>query len=180
MKSRKEVLTISGSTRQRSTNLNLLKAIEALFEAEFEFLYFNGLSALPHFNPDDDNENPPPAITVFRKMIKKADGILICTPEYAMGLPGTLKNALDWTVSSSDFSQKPVAVITAATSGEKAHESLIGTLNIIEAVTNKDIQLLIPFAKAKINTSKVITDENTLADVKKLMNNFLELLNNKN
>lgn len=176
MKPKRVVLAISGSTRQQSTNLNLLKAIEALFEAEFEFLYFEGLSTLPHFNPDDDNESPPSEVTAFRKMVREADGILICTPEYAMGLPGTLKNALDWTVSSSDFSQKPVAVITAATSGEKAHQSLIGTLTIIEAATDNDIQLLIPFAKAKINADKII-DNNTLADVKKLMNNFLKGLN---
>ena len=175
MEPRKKVLNISVSTRQLSTNLSLLKAIGILFESDFEFTHFDGLSALPHFNPDDDNENPPSNVVAFRKRIREADGVLICTPEYAMGIPRSLKNALDWTVSSSDFSQKPVAVITASTSGEKAHGSLIGTLNVIEALTNKDIQLLISFVKSKINNG-IITDVKTLLEVKKLMNNFLQVL----
>ena len=169
------MLTISGSTRQQSANLNLLKAIAILFDADFEFTFFSGLSLLPHFNPDD-NENPPSNVVAFRKMVREAEAVLICTPEYAMGLPGTLKNALDWTVSSSDFSDKPVAVITASTSGEKAHASLIGTLKVIEAVTNEDIQLLIPFISSKVSNSNIITDQTTLQEVKNLMNNFSRLL----
>ena len=176
MQPRKKVLTISGSTRQQSANLNLLKAIAILFDADFEFTFFSGLSLLPHFNPDDDNENPPLNVVAFRKMVREAEAVLICTPEYAMGLPGTLKNALDWTVSSSDFSDKPVAVITASTSGEKAHASLIGTLKVIEAVTNEDIQLLISFISSKVSNSNIITDQTTLQEVKNLMNNFSRLL----
>lgn len=176
MEPKKKVLAISGSTRQRSTNLSLLKAIFNLYDSEIDFVLFDGLSTLPHFNPDDV-EQPPPTVVAFRNLIRDADGILICTPEYAMGVPGSLKNALDWTVSTSDFSKKPVAVITASTSGEKAHGSLIGTLNVIEASTSEEIQLLISFAKAKIDSNGNIIDEKTSKNVKTLMNNFSNLLN---
>ncbi|MGZ4056827.1 MAG: NADPH-dependent FMN reductase, partial [Bacteroidia bacterium] len=97
-------------------------------------------------------------------------------PEYAMGVPGTLKNAIDWTVSSADFSNKPAALITASSMGEKAHESLLGTLRIIEAKIEEGSELLIPFAKTKINSDNKITDEETSEKIKKLINSFIEVI----
>jgi len=96
-----------------------------------------------------------------------------------MGVPGTLKNALDWTVSSMDFSKKPVALITASLSGEKAHRSLLETLLVIESRMTADTQLLIPFVKTKISPEGKITDEKTLAEVNKLITSFIELIENK-
>lgn len=128
-----KVLAICGSTRKSSSNLNLIKAIADLTSEAFDINIFNGLSELPHYNPDLDNENAPHQVIDYRRQLKEADGVLICTPEYAIGVPGTLKNAIDWTVSSMEFSKKPVALITASLSGEKAHKSLLGTLLIIEA-----------------------------------------------
>src|SRR5882672_3713644 len=130
---KKKILAICGSTRKTSSNLNLINAIKDLAQANFELTIFERLTEIPHFNPDLDNETPPDAITDFRKQLREADGILICTPEYAMGVPGTLKNAIDWTVSSCEFSHKPVALITASSLGENAHESLLKTLKIIES-----------------------------------------------
>ncbi|HTN06043.1 NADPH-dependent FMN reductase [Agriterribacter sp.] len=133
---------------------------------------------LPQFNPDDDTENPPVQVTDLRKQIKEANGILICIPEYAMGVPGSLKNLLDWTVSSSDFSNKPVVAITASSLGQKAHLSLLGTLQVIEARIDESTQLLISFIKTKVNDRQQITDENTLKDVRRIMDSFIAVLNN--
>ncbi len=63
---------------------------------------------------DLDGENPPEAVLAFRKQIAAADGVLICTPEYVFTLPGSLKNALEWCVSTTIFSQKPTGLITAS------------------------------------------------------------------
>lgn len=93
------------------------------------------------------------------------------------GVPGTLKNALDWTVSSCEFSHKPVALITASTSGEKAHASLLGTLNVIEAKIGKQSQLLIQFAKTKVNDKNAITDNTTLTSIKELIDSFIDTMN---
>src|SRR5689334_9169043 len=109
MAGKKKILAISGSTRQSSTNLNLIKAIIDIYADTLDIRIFEGLSDIPNFNPDLDNDHPPKNITDFRRQLKEADGILICTPEYAMGVPGALKNAIDWTVSSCEFSHKPVA-----------------------------------------------------------------------
>lgn len=90
-----------------------------------------------------------------------------------MGVPGTLKNALDWTVSSMEFSQKPTALITASTSGEKGHQSLIETLKVIEAKINEKRSLLISTPKTKIKDG-VIIDEAILKQVKSVIDNLIK------
>jgi NAD(P)H-dependent FMN reductase len=175
-----KILAISGSTRKASSNLNLINAIAALASKTFTVKIFERLSGLPHFNQDLDNENVPVEVADFRRQIREADGILICTPEYAIGVPGTLKNAIDWTVSSMEFSKKPVALITASLSGEKAHNSLLGTLLIIEAKMTADTQLLISFVKTKVNDDFKITDKETLNSVIKLIQSLTEIITKEN
>ena len=174
---KKKVLAISGSTRTNSTNSQYIKAVSDLGAEHFSVKLFDGLMSLPAFNPDDDTDDPPVAVTNFREQLRNADGILICTPEYAMGVPGSLKNALDWTVSSMEFSKKPVALITASLSGLKGHAALLETLLVIESKMTDATDLVISFAKTKIIADGTITDEATLAAVKKLVEAFSVLLN---
>lgn len=172
----KKVIAISGSTRANSTNLNFIKAISKLAEQQFELTLLEGLAEIPHFNPDLDTETPPTQVKEFRNTLSEAHGILICTPEYAMGVPGTLKNAIDWTVSSMEFSGKPVALITASSLGEKGHRSLLETLKVIEAKMIDETQLLISYAKTKISVDAVITDKATLTGIQTLIDSFAKLL----
>lgn len=167
-----KILAINGSTRTQSTNGQLLYAIAALYADAFELEIFNGLTGIPHFNPDLDNDTPPEAVAAFRKLIKDADGVLICTPEYAMGVPGSLKNALDWTVSSTVFSQKPTALITASSVGQKGHAALMETLLVIECAVPETSRLVIPFVKTKINDN-TISDTTTLAQVKNVISSLI-------
>src|SRR5207302_329343 len=114
--------------RAQSSNLALLRAA-ANIAAEVEI--YDRLGDLPHFNPDDDIEGatPPPAVAALRALLADADGILISSPEYAHGVPGSLKNALDWLVSDGALVDKPVAVINASPiGGEFARDSLVETL----------------------------------------------------
>jgi NAD(P)H-dependent FMN reductase len=166
--SKKSVLVINGSIRARSTNALLIHAIQELGKDLFIMNLFNGLDHLPHFNSDLDQESPPAPVTRWRDQLKSADGILICTPEYAMGVPGVLKNAIDWTVSSAEFWHKPTALITASSHGLKGHASLLETLKIIEANMTEDTQLVISFVQAKVKEGG-ITDEPTLDAVKKII-----------
>ncbi|CAL1519517.1 NADPH-dependent FMN reductase [Chitinophaga sp. MM2321] len=176
MNSKINILAISGSTRTQSSNLNLIKAFADQASDVFTVHIFEGLSDIPHFNPDLDNENPPEQVAAFRRQLNAADGILICTPEYAIGVPGTLKNAIDWTVSSMEFSKKPVALITASTSGMKGHQSLLGTLLIIEAKMTAATQLVISGIKTKVNNDCKITDTNTLNSVQQLIQSLAALV----
>lgn len=171
MSNKINVLAICGSTRQSSSNHHLIKAITVLSQDIFDVRVLDGLTDIPHFNPDLDMEpdSAPAAVQAFRVQLAQADAVLICTPEYAIGVPGTLKNAVDWTVSSMHFSRKPVALITAGTSGHKAHQSLLGTLLIIESKISEEAQLVISGVKTKVNAQGVITDEGTLMQVRKLV-----------
>ena len=170
----KKIFALCGSTRQNSINLALLKIIATLEKETIEVQIFTQLDYLPHYNPDIDNpEHIPSFVLNFRNKIRQADGILICTPEYAMGVPGTLKNALDWTVSSMEFSQKPTGLITASTSGEKAHQALLETLKVIEAKIDDETSLLISTPNTKIKDG-VITDKETWEKVKSVMNHLIK------
>jgi chromate reductase len=176
---KKNILAICGSTRSSSSNLHLIKAIEELTTDIFNITLFNDLSSIPHFNPDIDNIKPPLEVEAFRKFIRDSDGVLICTPEYAMGVPGSLKNAIDWTVSSCEFSHKPVALITASSLGEKGHASLSETLKIIEAKLTDQTQLVISHVKTKVNAQNKITNEQTLSDVLSVLTGLNNLIGNK-
>ena len=170
----KKIFALCGSTRQNSINLALLKIIAGLEKETIEVQIFTQLDYLPHYNPDIDSaEHTPTFVLNFRNKIRQADGILICTPEYAMGVPGTLKNAVDWTVSSMEFSQKPTALITASTSGEKGHQALLETLKVIEAKIDNDTSLLISTPNTKIKDG-VITDKETLEKVKSVMKHLIK------
>src|SRR4051794_39720953 len=102
------VLAICGSLRAQSSNLAVLQAAVQLAKPSMEIMIFDGLAGLPHFNPDLDGDRPPDAVMVLRNEIGKAQGLLISSPEYARGVAGAMKNALDWLVSSVEFPGKPV------------------------------------------------------------------------
>jgi len=128
---------------------------------------FDGIDKLPHFNPDvDKGEAAPAVVRGLRDQIRAADGVLICTPEYVFSLPGSLKNALEWTVSTTVFSNKPVALIVAAASGEKALESLELIMTTIEARLASGSKLLIKGAKGKIGANGEIRDQATAEQIK--------------
>jgi chromate reductase, NAD(P)H dehydrogenase (quinone) len=179
MSSRKKVLAISGSTRQNSSNHKLINAITALAADQMEITLFESISALPHFNPDDNEEQAGKVVEDFRQQLRNADGVLICTPEYAHGVPGSLKNAIDWTVSTSEFYHKPTALITASTDGRFGHAALLETLKVIVAENIDQLQMVIPFIKTKVNEDSCITDEKTLQEVTQLIEHLIGTMNEK-
>src|SRR5262249_32305646 len=146
----KRVMVMIGSLSSRSANRTVVEYIANIFSDRLRVEQYDGIRHLPQFNPDLETSSLPAEVVELRRAIGDADGVLICTPEYVFGLPGALKNALDWTVSTTEFREKPVAVIVAALSGEKAFESLLLTLKTLEARIRDDCVLLISHIKAKI------------------------------
>jgi chromate reductase len=126
-------LAISGSLRSRSSNTTLLRAASMLAPSGVIVDLYEGLGELPHFNPDLDREGdaPPAVVADFRDRVATADALLICSPEYAHGVPGTLKNALDWLVSSPVIIGKPIALLNASARSTYAHASLTETLTVM-------------------------------------------------
>lgn len=175
MAERKSIIAICGSTRTQSSNLSLIKAIATLMTNEINLHIFTGIATLPHFNPDLEQPTPPDVISQFRALLRSADAILICTPEYAMGVPGSLKNAIDWTVSSCEFSKKPTALITASSLGHKGHQSLMETLRVIEANVTDDTNLVISYIKTKVSPTGEITDTGTKEQILHVMHALVAL-----
>ena len=146
-----KILAISGSLSKRSSNAQVLQYISQLFDQDIQFILSDSIRELPHFNPELDTDPVPVAVEKFRQQLKNADAILICTPEYAYGVPGALKNALDWTVSSGEFVNKPLALITASLSGEKAQAALLQTFTALSADITPERTLLLSFIRSKLD-----------------------------
>jgi chromate reductase len=109
------IVAISGSLDPASSNTALIRALPSI-EAPDKVAVWEGVGELPHFRPDGEATDP---VQRLRRAVASADVVLIATPEYAGGMPGSLKNALDWLVGSGELYGKPVVVVSAAPSGER-------------------------------------------------------------
>jgi len=168
----KKIMAMVGSLSSRSANLTVVEHIASISSERLSIERYDGIRHLPQFNPDLETDSPPEEVMKLRSAIADADGVLICTPEYVFGVPGALKNALDWTVSTTEFREKPVALIVASLSGEKAFESLLLTLRTLEAEISDDCTLLISHIKAKISPDGKINHEQTLTDLNAVVDSF--------
>jgi chromate reductase len=128
-----EFLAISGSLRHRSSSTALLRAAALLASPGTRLIPFDGLGALPPFNPDLDRNPLPAAVATLRARIAAADGLVICSPEYAHGIPGVLKNALDWLVGGIEVLAKPVALLNPSSRATHAQASLVEVLRTMGA-----------------------------------------------
>ncbi|HEY0459538.1 MAG TPA: NADPH-dependent FMN reductase [Pyrinomonadaceae bacterium] len=172
----KKILAISGSLRAKSTNLTIIENIAAMFRDRINLTIYEGLARLPHFNPDLERGAEIAEVGDFRRRIRAADGVLICTPEYVFSIPGALKNALEWTVGTNDFDGKPTALITASSLGEKTHESLFLVLKTIGAKLTENTALLISGARTKVNSTGKLADAALIEAINLLIETFLQII----
>lgn len=173
MTGRKRVLAISGSTRKGSSNESILRYLSNRHGDIVDMDLFDAIDRLPHFNPDHDKDLIPDAVVDFRKRIEEAEGILICTPEYIFALPGVLKNAIEWTVSTTILSDKPLAFIVASGIGEETFKSLTLIMNTVGARVAAGSRLLIQGGRAKVDSTGTVVDFRTSEDLEMLMKSFV-------
>ena len=130
-----QLLTVSGSLRSGSSNTALLAAAALVAPAMVTVLAFDALAALPAFSPDlEESAGPVPnAVADWRAALAAADAVLISSPEYAHGMPGVLKNALDWVVGSGELVGKRVGVLSASSASRFAHPQLVEVLSVMSA-----------------------------------------------
>lgn len=155
-----KLLAISGSLRARSSNGEVLKAIASLDPATVEIVLYDELALLPHFNPDDDGEGsvPPPAVARLRDRVAWADALVISSPEYAHGVPGSLKNALDWLVSGPEMVGKPVGVLTTSAWSMHAPASLVETLRTMSANVVGEAVRVVPLAGRDLDAGGILRE----------------------
>jgi chromate reductase len=155
------VLGISGSLRANSSNARLLRAAAAVAPPGMEVEVYEGLATLPHFNPDDDGEGavPPPPVANLREAVGRADAIVISSPEYAHGVPGSLKNALDWLVSSEEIVGMPIALLNASpVGGEWVESALAETLRTMSTTVVLDTPLRSPDVRRRLGRPESFDD----------------------
>jgi chromate reductase, NAD(P)H dehydrogenase (quinone) len=169
----KKILAISGSLRATSSNTIILKAIQRIVPANVDYTIYEGMATLPAF--DDSMEAPEPVVS-WRKQLAEADGVLICSPEYAFGIPGALKNALDWTVGSSELVNKPLALITAATGGDKAHAAWLQIFTALSANIPEEGSLLVPYVRSKLNDKGEVKDDATWQSIQRVIEALINVI----
>ena len=155
-------MALSGSLRRGSANTALLTAAVGLAPAGVTVEVFDGLGALPYFNPDLEGAEPA-AVREFHAAVRAADGLLLSTPEYAHGLPGVLKNALDWLVGSIHFPGKPVAIFHASPWATHAPAALRETLTVMNARLIEEASLILPLQGRRLDAAGIQADP-ALAD----------------
>jgi chromate reductase, NAD(P)H dehydrogenase (quinone) len=177
--SRTKILAISGSLRQNSSNTNLLQAaidlltppVIELAPPNVEIRLYGGLNDLPHFNPDLETTIIP-AVVDLKTQINWADGLLISTPEYAHGVPGVLKNALDWLVSSEDFMGKPIAIWNASPRATHAQAALIEILTTMAGRVIAEASITVPLMGKKLDVAGIIADQEIAGELTKAIEVF--------
>jgi chromate reductase len=148
------LLSLTGSLRRHSFSTAILKTLQAEFGPAVR-LEIRGLQ-LPLYNQDQEGDATPEEVFVFREAIQAADGLVISTPEYNHGIPGVLKNALDWASRPSNRSVlrgKPTLVISnspAFTGGVRAHTQAHETLLSVDARIVGGRQVVIGGVKDKV------------------------------
>lgn len=167
------IVAVCGSVRAQSSNAALLRAVACVSPAPVVF--YEGLEALPQFNPDLDAEGSvaPPAVAALRRLLIDSDAILISSPEYAHGVPGSLKNMLDWLVSVGELVNKRVALLNAApVGGQYAQAQLLETLRTMNWNVVMEACRMEPFVPRKI--SGEVTDERVLDELRAVMEALLD------
>lgn len=154
-----KILAISGSLRTKSSNILLLQAAAQLAPEEMSVALYQGLGELPHFNPDLDSELLPEKVKELRALLAAVDGVLISSPEYAHGIPGSLKNALDWLVSDVEFAGKRVVLINSS-AGDAAHL----TAQLTEVLKTMSAQILFCASLRGAVVRKALDEQGNISD----------------
>ena len=154
-----KILAISGSLRSGSSNTAALRAAMHLSPPGVAVSLFQGIDDLPFFNADLDGDDIPEPVAAFRAAIGEADGLLISSPEYARGVAGVMKNALDWLVASLEFPDKPVALVNTSPRAVHALAALTLTLETMSARIVKDASVTLPLLGGAHDERSILADE---------------------
>ncbi|MGY8667611.1 NADPH-dependent FMN reductase [Bradyrhizobium sp. UFLA05-109] len=153
-----KIATISGSLRAGSSNAAALRAAARLAPVGVDVVAFEGIGVLPFFNPDLDGDDVPAPVGAMRNFIGSVDGLLISSPEYARGVAGVLKNALDWLVGSHEFPGKPIALINTSPRATHALAALTLTLETMSARIAREACVTLPLLGGAWDEHRIVAD----------------------
>jgi chromate reductase, NAD(P)H dehydrogenase (quinone) len=170
-----ELLAISGSLRQRSSNTELLRAAALLAPDGVTIRLYDELDKLPHFNPDFE-DSLPDVVQTLRRRVGLAAGLLICSPEYARGVAGSFKNALDWLVGGSEFVGKPVALLNASPRATHANAALRVTLQTMSAHFVDAASITVPLLGANLDAAGIVANSDMAGRLRAALEAFRQAI----
>jgi chromate reductase, NAD(P)H dehydrogenase (quinone) len=168
---KKSVLIIVGSSSHNSSNEIIAKICSQQLGSDYTCKIISSLKYLPFFSPENAIENLPQNVQEFRQLISDADAIIISTPEYVFSIPGVLKNALEWCVASTVFSNKIIGLITASAQGEQGHQQLKLIMKTLGGNVTDSTCLLIGGVKSKLQEGN-FNNEQTQNEFATFIKNF--------
>ncbi|MBR0691014.1 NAD(P)H-dependent oxidoreductase [Bradyrhizobium manausense] len=174
-----KIAAISGSLRAGSSNTAVLRAAARLAPAGVEVILFEGIAELPFFNPDLDGDDVPAPVGAMRHLIGSVDGLLISSPEYARGVAGVLKNALDWLVGSHEFPDKPVALINTSPRATHALAALTLTLETMSARLATEACVTLPLLGGAWDEHSIAADPALAEQLRLAMERFAAFIATK-
>jgi chromate reductase, NAD(P)H dehydrogenase (quinone) len=170
------VLLVCGSLQRASANQAALDVARAALSATgAEAIAFESLGSIPPLNPDR-GDDPGEAVLALRASIGAASAVLIAAPEYAGAIAGLVKNALDWIVGSGELYAKPVALLSAGTSGGVfARRDLVRTLSWQGAhvVASLGIDAVSTRSVREADGSRRFTDPTTRGEIEALASSLV-------
>lgn len=170
------ILAISGSLRAASINAAVLEAAARLAPDNLDMVRYRGLGEPPIFNPDLDTDFPPDPVRLPREEVGLSDGLLIASPEYAHGVAGGIKNALDWLVGGPEFYQKPVAVLNASARAVHAEAHLRETLITMAARLIEPASLILRLPATGVVAAGVVADPLIAGELAEALRQFAEAI----
>jgi chromate reductase, NAD(P)H dehydrogenase (quinone) len=171
------VLAFAGSLRRASYNRSLLQAAIELAPPELSIKTFD-LLEIPMFNEDVEAKGEPQSVQDFKKAISEADGLLIATPEYNYGIPGVLKNAIDWASrppGKSPLYGKPAGIIGASQGSGgtiRAQSTLRLSFVFVEVYAMLKPEFFVANCRDKFDDKGNLTDERTRELLLKFLKSF--------
>jgi chromate reductase len=172
------ILGIAGSLRERSYNRALLRAARELLPEGVELVDYD-VRGLPFYDGDVEAAGDPEAVVRFKQAIREADAVLIATPEYNRGVPGVLKNAIDWASRpplASPLTGKPVAVMGASTGRggtARAQEQLRAALEFSRATVVEQPEVLVPEAFMRFDEQGELVDDGIRGELAELLDTLV-------
>jgi chromate reductase len=170
------ILTISGSLRARSTNTSLLRSLPLIADPASSIVFYEELSSIPAFNPDLERDHQFSSVSNFQRILKESDVVVISTPEYAHGLPGALKNVLDWVVGSGELSDKCVVLLNASSRAVYAQAALRQVLSTMNAVLRSDLELTVDLPRRDMAPEDIAADHELASKLRGFIGQLLSVV----
>jgi chromate reductase len=177
-----QVLTISGSLRKGSYNSALQRALPALAPAGMTLTAAPPYDGFPLYNADAQASSGfPAAVTALSDAIRRADGVVIVSPEYNYSIPGALKNAIDWVsrLEHQPFKDKPVAIQSATggpLGGARMQYHLRSVMVFLNAHVFNTPEIFVGSAHTKFDDKLELTDETTRKFVRQQLEGFAKFI----